>query len=61
VATKGVLRHLHQLGDSPRRSLADSGACVPNVLPTAELEGVLTRLIIAMPPEPLEVRLWSMM
>jgi hypothetical protein len=30
-------------------------------LPTAELEGVLTRLIIAMPPEPLEVRLWTMM
>jgi hypothetical protein len=28
VATKGVLRHLHPLGDSPCRSLADSGARV---------------------------------
>jgi len=40
------------LGDSPCRSLADSGARVPKVLPTAELEGFLTGLIIAMPLEP---------
>jgi len=48
AATEGVLRHLHPLGDSPRSSLADSGACVPKVLPTAELEGILAELIIAM-------------
>jgi hypothetical protein len=47
-----VLGHLHPLVDSPRRSLADSGARVPKVLPTAELEGFLTGLIIAMPLEP---------
>jgi hypothetical protein len=46
-----VLRDLHPLGDSPCRSLADSGACVPKVLPTAELEGFFTGLIIAMPLE----------
>jgi len=47
-----VFRDLHPLGDSPCRSLADSGARVPKVLPTAELEGFLTGLIIAMPLEP---------
>ena len=40
VASEGVLRHVHPLGDSPRRCLADGGACVPRVLPAAELEGV---------------------
>ena len=49
AAAKGVLRDLHPLGDSPCRSLADSGACVPKILPTAELEDFLTGLIIAMP------------
>ena len=29
VASEGVLRHVHPLGDSPRRCLADGGACVP--------------------------------
>jgi len=53
VSTKGVLRNLNPLGDSPHRSLADSGARVPKILPTAKLEGVLTGLIVAMPPEPL--------
>ena len=52
MTTKGVLRHLHPLGDSPRRSLDDSGVCVPKVLPTADLEAVLTGLIFAMPLEP---------
>ena len=52
AAAKGVLGDLHPLGDSPRRSLADSGARVPKVLPTAELEGLLTGLIVAMPLEP---------
>ena len=47
-----MFRHLHPLGDSPRRSLAESGARVPKVLPTAELEGVRTWLNIAMPLEP---------
>jgi len=47
-----VLGDLHPLGDSPRRSLADSGARVAKVLPTAELEGLLTGLIVAMPLEP---------
>ena len=35
----------------PCRSLAENGARVPKVLPAAELEGVLTGLIVAMPPE----------
>jgi hypothetical protein len=61
VAAKGMLGDLHPLGDSPRRSLADSGACVPKVLPTAELEGFLTGLIVAMPLDQLEVRRWAMM
>jgi hypothetical protein len=52
VATKGVLSDLNPLGDSPRRSLADSCARVPNVLRTAKLEGFLTGLIVAMPLEP---------
>jgi len=47
-----VLRHLHPLGDRPCRSLADRGARVPEVLPTAELEGFLTGLIIARSLEP---------
>jgi len=52
VAAKGVLGDLDPLGDSPCRSLADSGARVPKVLPTAELEGFLNGLNIAMPLEP---------
>jgi len=36
---------LNALGDSP-------DARVPKILPTAELEGFLTELIVAMPPEP---------
>jgi len=43
---------VHPLGDSPRRGLADGGACVPKVLPAAELEGILAELIIAVPLEP---------
>jgi len=50
VAAKGVLGDLNPLGDSPCRSLADSGARVPKILPTAELEGFLTGLVVAMPP-----------
>ena len=42
VAAKGVLGDLNPLLDSPCRSLADSGARVPKILPTAELEGFLT-------------------
>ena len=38
VASEGVLRHVHPLGDSPRRCLADGGARVPKVLPSAELK-----------------------
>jgi len=34
------LRHVHPLGNSARRSVADSGARVPKVLPTAEPEGL---------------------
>jgi len=52
VALEGVLRHVHPLGDSPRRSVADSGARVPKVLPSAELGGILAGLIIAVPLEP---------
>ena len=52
VASEGVLRHVHPLGDSPRRGLADGGACVPKVLPAAELEGILAGLIVAVPLEP---------
>jgi len=52
AAAKGVLFHLHPLGDSPCRNLADRGARVPEVLPTGELEGFLTGLIIAMPVKP---------
>ena len=56
VAPEGVLRQVHPLGDSPRRCLADSGARVPKcytkVLPSAELEGILAGLIIAVPLEP---------
>jgi len=54
AAAKGVLRDLHPVGDSPCRSLADSGARVPKVLPTVELEGFLTGPIVAMPLEPVE-------
>ena len=52
MASEGVLRHVHPLGDSPRRCLADGGACVPKVLPAAELEGILAGLIVAVPLEP---------
>ena len=52
VASEGVLRHVHPLGDSPRLCLADGGACVPKVLPAAELEGILAGLIVAVPLEP---------
>jgi len=61
VAAKGMLDDLNPLVDSPRRSLADSGARVPKIVPTAELEGFLTGLIVAMPPDQLEVRRWAMM
>jgi len=47
-----MLGDLNPLGDGPCRSLADSGARAPKILPTAELEGFLTGLIVAMPPEP---------
>jgi len=47
-----MLGDLNPLGDGPCRSLADNGARVPKVLPAAELEGFLTGLIVAMPPEP---------
>jgi len=39
-----MLGDLNPFGDSPLRSLADSGARVPKILPTAELEGLLTGL-----------------
>jgi len=53
VAVESVIRYVRPLGDdSPRRSVADSGACVPKVLPTAELERILAGLIIAVLPEP---------
>ena len=52
VATGGMLGDLNPLGDGPCRSLADNGARVPKVLPAAELEGFLTGLIVATPPEP---------
>ena len=52
VAPEGVLRHVHPLGDSQRRCLADGGARVPKVLPSVELEGILAGLIIAMLLEP---------
>ena len=52
MATKGMLGDLNPLGDGPCRSLADNGARVPKILPAAELEGFLTGLIVAMPPEP---------
>jgi hypothetical protein len=44
-----MLGDLNPLGDGPCRSLADNGARVPEVLPTAELEGFLTGLIVVMP------------
>jgi hypothetical protein len=47
-----MLGDLNPLGDGPCRSLADNGVRVPKVLPAAELEGFLTGLIVAMPPEP---------
>ena len=47
-----MLGDLNPLGDGPCRSLADNGARVPKVLPAAELEGFLTGLIVAMPPQP---------
>ena len=47
-----MLGDLNPLGDGPCRSLADSGARVPKILPTAELEGFLTGLTIAMPRKP---------
>ena len=52
METEGVLPHMHPLDDSPRRSVADRGARVPKVLPTAELEDVLAGLIIAVLQEP---------
>ncbi len=52
VAPEVVLRHVHPLGDSQRRCMADGGARVPEVLPAAELEGILAGLIIAVPLEP---------
>jgi len=47
VAPKGMLGDLNPLGDGPCRSLSDSGARVPKILPAAELEGFLTGLIVA--------------
>ena len=38
VASEGVLRHVHPLGDSPRRCLADGGACVPKYCPRRNLK-----------------------
>jgi hypothetical protein len=61
VVAKGVLRDLNPLGDGSCRSLADNGARVPKILPAVELEGSLTGLIVAMPPDQLEVRRWAMM
>jgi len=55
VATEGVLRHLHPLGNSTCRSVADSGACVPKVLPTAELEGVFAGHIVVVLLEPFRI------
>ena len=54
MAAKGVLGDLNPLGDGSCRSLADNGARVPKILPTvaAELEGSLTGIIVATPPEP---------
>ena len=52
VAPEGVLRQVHPLGDSPRRCLADGGARVPKVLPSAEHEDILAGLIVAVPLEP---------
>jgi hypothetical protein len=52
MATDGVLRHVHPLGNSTRRSVANSGARVPKVLSTAELEGDFAGLIIAVLLEP---------
>ena len=40
VAPEGLVRHVHPLGDSTRRCVADSGARVPVVLPSAELDGI---------------------
>ena len=54
VATEGMLGDLNPLVDGQCRSLADNGARVPKVLPAAELEGFLTGLIVAMPPEPVD-------
>ena len=42
MAAKGVLGDLNPLGDGSCRSLAGDGACVPKILPAAELEGSLT-------------------
>jgi len=61
VAAKSMLGDLNPLGDGPCRSLADNGARVPKILPAAELEGFLTGLVVAMPPNQLEVRRWAMM
>ena len=52
VYDQSLLAAENPLGDGPGHSLADDGACVPEVLPAAELEGVLTVLTIAMPREP---------
>ena len=51
VAAKGMFGDLNPLGDGPCRSLADNGARLPKVLPAAKLQGFLTGLIVAMPPE----------
>ena len=50
VATEGMLGDMNPFGDGPCRSLANNDACVPKVLPAAELEGFLAGLIVAMPP-----------
>ena len=61
MATEGMLGDLNPLGDGPCCGLADHGARVPKILPAAELEGSLTGLIVAMPPDQLEVRRRAMM
>ena len=42
IATKCVLGEARTAGDRKRRGMADGGARVPEVLPAAELEGILT-------------------
>ena len=43
-ATQGVLGNTGSSSDGERRGMADGGARVPEVLPTAELEGCIARV-----------------